>query len=435
MMSNRIERVRYYEQEYLRSADFIAEQNYHLEMRRRLNLALHLWGIVDGLDVGQCSDLPGHFFISPGMAIDAYGREIVVAQPYILSADDLRRNDKEADGPYSLWLAYKREPVTLPAAGQRVCNLKDQYTRWQESFEVIIEADDYKNPESEPRNTDSLTDDVAKEVYLVRLGKISVSGGRIKSAWFDKGDRRYIGLRAQRVLAPYDRKLPLSCSTSEIAAMSPPVFDPLSKDTSLPALEIEPNVYAPNLVLGTNFEIKPAKAKPAIPAKPSPNPNGDLKAAGNLFIQGNLYKQIGDEWLGFKELLQGLIPDVQTGETPFFNIVANANTGQLSSDTVPITVTTKLPQVSSFQFTVAIAAIEWLSLADNSTWAGIINPVPAARTAPWQLETQVQPAIINGKQYTFNVRWNIGPTANNGAGFLRANVSKLKLSYVAIFLP
>ena len=45
-MSSPIERVRYYEGEYLRSADFDAEQSYHIEMRRRMNHALHLHGIV-----------------------------------------------------------------------------------------------------------------------------------------------------------------------------------------------------------------------------------------------------------------------------------------------------------------------------------------------------------------------------------------------------
>src|SRR5204863_3308665 len=78
-MANNIERLNYYEREYLRSFDFIAEQNYHMEMRRRLNLALHLWGIVEGLDVklGEVvAGAPAQYYISPGMAIDAYGREI-----------------------------------------------------------------------------------------------------------------------------------------------------------------------------------------------------------------------------------------------------------------------------------------------------------------------------------------------------------------------
>ena len=36
-MSNQIERLRYYDGEYLRSYDFTDEQAYHIEMRRRLN--------------------------------------------------------------------------------------------------------------------------------------------------------------------------------------------------------------------------------------------------------------------------------------------------------------------------------------------------------------------------------------------------------------
>ena len=72
------ERPRYYEGEYLRAFDFDAEQSYHLEMRRRLNLALHLWGIVEGLELLMGADeadgTKGQAYISAGIAIDAYRR-------------------------------------------------------------------------------------------------------------------------------------------------------------------------------------------------------------------------------------------------------------------------------------------------------------------------------------------------------------------------
>ena len=107
-MANNIERLNYYEREYLRSPDFIAEQNYHMEMRRRLNIALHLWGIVEGLDVKLGEVVPGapaQYYISPGMAIDAYGREIFLFAPYILSEDDVQRNRITLPGRYSLFIA------------------------------------------------------------------------------------------------------------------------------------------------------------------------------------------------------------------------------------------------------------------------------------------------------------------------------------------
>jgi hypothetical protein len=74
-MGTEIERLLFYDRQYLQSFDFTAEQAYHLEMRRRLNLALHLWGIAYGLELRRGEIVPGapeQYYISEGMAIDAY---------------------------------------------------------------------------------------------------------------------------------------------------------------------------------------------------------------------------------------------------------------------------------------------------------------------------------------------------------------------------
>ena len=44
-----IERLNYYEGEFLGATDFQAEQEYHRDMRRRHNVGQHTWGIVSGL--------------------------------------------------------------------------------------------------------------------------------------------------------------------------------------------------------------------------------------------------------------------------------------------------------------------------------------------------------------------------------------------------
>jgi hypothetical protein len=99
-MITTIDRVHFYERQYLRSFDLTAEQLYHIEMRRRLNLSLHLWGIVDGLDLRPSDVVPGlpqAYHVSRGMAIDAYGREIVVPLDYPLTQADLERNRIQLD--------------------------------------------------------------------------------------------------------------------------------------------------------------------------------------------------------------------------------------------------------------------------------------------------------------------------------------------------
>src|SRR5262245_32225273 len=131
-MSSNIERVRYYDGEYLRSFDFTAEQTYHLEMRRRLNLALHLWGIVDGLELKGSDEAAGIpvAYVTPGLAIDAYGREIVLFTAYPISDEVLYGNNAWQDGTYSVWARYARRAGTPPAPGYRTCRPEEQYTRW-----------------------------------------------------------------------------------------------------------------------------------------------------------------------------------------------------------------------------------------------------------------------------------------------------------------
>jgi hypothetical protein len=50
-MAEITQRMRYFQGQFLRSGDFAAEQAYHLEMRRRLNLRMGLTGIVSGAEI------------------------------------------------------------------------------------------------------------------------------------------------------------------------------------------------------------------------------------------------------------------------------------------------------------------------------------------------------------------------------------------------
>ncbi len=72
-----IKRLNYYDHQFLRAEDFIAEQKYHLDMRRRHNQNLHTFGIVWGLDVKSESD--GIVSVSAGEAIDRNGQEMIFA--------------------------------------------------------------------------------------------------------------------------------------------------------------------------------------------------------------------------------------------------------------------------------------------------------------------------------------------------------------------
>jgi hypothetical protein len=74
-------RNRYFFGRILTSKDFEDEQQYHLDQRCRHNRNLHGYGIVTGLDVSisPCESSPS-VVVSPGYALDPYGREILVTE-------------------------------------------------------------------------------------------------------------------------------------------------------------------------------------------------------------------------------------------------------------------------------------------------------------------------------------------------------------------
>lgn len=73
-------RTHYFSGRLLSTDDFLAEQNYLRDKQRFRNLHVHGYGVISGLSVSV--RIPGsHISLSPGMAIDAIGREICVLTP------------------------------------------------------------------------------------------------------------------------------------------------------------------------------------------------------------------------------------------------------------------------------------------------------------------------------------------------------------------
>ena len=77
------ERNRYYPGKMLTSADFQAEQNYHINKVRFLNGLMYGSGIVCGLGVFSLDDQS--VLIESGAAIDGHGREIIVDSSTLVS--------------------------------------------------------------------------------------------------------------------------------------------------------------------------------------------------------------------------------------------------------------------------------------------------------------------------------------------------------------
>ena len=416
-MANNIERLNYYEREYLRSFDFIAEQNYHIEMRRRLNLALHLWGIVVGLDVklGEVvQGAPNQFYISPGMAIDAYGREIFLVAPYILSEDDVQNNRITIPGRYSLFISYETDLATPPAPGYAVCDLKDQYTRRHESYRIIIsnELDDSVDPKKAkiPSPTDALSDDPAKKPWPVRLGSVDIDGSlTITNAW--PKDRTYVGVRAQQIVAP----------VASLGDSAPDANRPITVEADLRAGQ--------NAIIGNDFEVLKADTIPTPTIDPFPGKKGNLKVRNDLFMRGEFYKLVDAKWLGLKEYVKTLMPDIQVSTVKIDIVPVNPSP---SVGTFPFQLASKLPIASSASIMAAIAGIEWKPRDQvNTWWAQIANAAPIVRVTADPPQKQ----LASKNTFDFVLNWTVGPNDTTIPNNPSLSITSLTVSYVVVFFP
>jgi hypothetical protein len=412
-MSSSIDRVHFFERQYLRAYDLEAEQLYHIEMRRRLNIGLHTWGIVAGLDLRESQtvpDIPKEFYISRGMAIDAYGRELIVPVDRPITTADLDRNRITDLGEFFLSIVYKRELTTPPAPGYRVCDLKDQYTRWRESIDVLITR---HNPTAglgaEPTVADLLSDDPAREPWPIILGKITTVrpvNDRLRVDTATVAARKYAGVRAQQALTP----------ASSITSSPGEAGLPLTVEAHLLGRQ---NVYVGEDFTLTNQSGNPA---PTVPAA------GALKLKSDMFLNGEFYANIAGEWLKLKDYFQTFIPEIQVGRTP---VTVIPSTPPTTTGTAEIEVTlSRLKKPQEQLLMVAIASITWQSREQEGEWDDdnsqvssqiklIVNaPTPATELAP--------------NKYRFDVLWSVEPTST---GTVHAPIREFTLSWVAVFNP
>lgn len=428
-MSSSIQRVLYYDREYLRDFDFTDEQSYHLEMRRRLNLVLHLQGIASGLELMAVADADGQYCINPGMAIDGYGREIVLAERYVLSDVDFQTAHIQVGGNYAVCIAYGRTPTTPPSPGYGTCGASGQYTRWAEAptIQILDGLPDLPDP---PQPFDAVPDDPAANPWPVFLGWINVavaSGGAVTIAKITTapGQRTYVGVRAQSLLAPSAPPPP--------TAPDPTVYI----DADLP-ITVESNLQErKTLIVGTDFIVdKNSKVTPAPPPPPPsapdfPGTDGNLKVNNNLFVLGDLYKAAPNagaapttgpnvQWLSLASYIRAFMPDMKLGTQRLDLTKSSPFAFSVSSD--------NLSTVANAQIYVALSGFDGLDHGGYTNWLAVPPDPGVFRLAVSGQFIQVTPG--NPKSCDFTASWSIGPLAG-GAPFL----TSLTINYLVIFYP
>jgi hypothetical protein len=119
-------RLRYFDGQFLREQDFIAEQQYHLDRERRLARVAHTAGVVEGLEVTAVPNAP-KVTVAAGTALDGHGRLLVrvdAGDPLDLTA----LVDRDGPVPVLVTLAYDAVEADAPQGGAS--------PRWREAPDV-----------------------------------------------------------------------------------------------------------------------------------------------------------------------------------------------------------------------------------------------------------------------------------------------------------
>jgi hypothetical protein len=233
MTTDDIKRLYFYERQFLGARDFQDEQEYHIEMRRRHLIAHHRWGIVGGLEIKQDPNSLV-WYVAPGMAVDGFGREIIVFEPEPLNTNAIADQLAGADMPALLkvWIAYQVEKAKRPPQNYQVCDNAEQFMRVRETFRLVYQkkppfdleqADDPNKQDADywqtwPHAYQDLPDDPKQARWPIYLGTLvwntdpgDPSQNLITSV--DPADpkdnqrRRYVGLVGEEIEAPDGRLL------------------------------------------------------------------------------------------------------------------------------------------------------------------------------------------------------------------------------------
>jgi len=428
-MATNIQRLRYFDGEYLRSNDFTDEQSYHVAMRRRLNLALHLSGIVEGLVIQQdANSVPPtllFFSISAGFAIDQAGREIFVSAPYSLLSDNVLGGIGLQAGPNELWIAYTETASGLPAPGYQLCDQPGQNTRWTEAFTVVLK------PKGAPPSTngqDPNTDLMGIRLGTVTLHNDSVNGWTITSA--DALGRTYVGIRALSVVSPDE----VDTDSFSVAAQN---VTPVTSGSPLAPpgyLDVAPGVFArgnmfveENMVLGDDFVLDNT-TYPKLPAPSAMPPNGNLKVNGDLFLQGSFYGFLAGGWMGLSDYILSLMPDVQTGTASFD--LSSPGTATTGGSSPPLTLTTR---ISGFknppQFSVSVAGF---TLLKNSELSSLTSGLPNSAI---QVTASAVATMATATTLTFELVWTVTPNFKNASSVQELPLTSIQIAWIVIFTP
>jgi hypothetical protein len=277
-------RVNYFDRQHIRLSELRDEQAYHTGQRRRHNLSHHSWGIVVGLDLVTRED--GQIAVTPGLAIDGYGRELLSLDYIVLTRDEF---DRRGTSRLDVWLEYGLDR-TDDGPGGAPCDASGTDARYRavEIARIVLRPGgalpDPRRPVEvpaeafDPPQLDTPDDPLRR--WPVYLGRVIMDLSSGQPAFVaETSDRVYIGLMAEVIDHPGNETRieighrPVVQETREIGSRSVTYVAGPDRDFAI----FVPN---PNLNPGAPLEprllVQPAGTQII----------GDTNVHGNLIMDG-----------------------------------------------------------------------------------------------------------------------------------------------------
>ncbi len=131
------ERNRYYPGKMLTTADFQAEQNYHIDKLRFMNSLMYGSGIVCGCGVFNLDDLS--ILVESGVVIDGTGREIIIDSSIVKKLSTVSGFDSLHTDLASLCVRYREDEIhSVYAVSHKDTDQDYEFNHISETFELFL---------------------------------------------------------------------------------------------------------------------------------------------------------------------------------------------------------------------------------------------------------------------------------------------------------
>ena len=146
MASNQVypfERNRYYPGKMLTTADFQAEQSYHINKLRFMNSLMYGAGIVCGCGVVNLDDLS--ILVESGVVIDGSGREIIIDSSLVKKLSAVEGFDDLTSDTACLCVRFKEKDIhSVYAVSHKESDQEYEYNRISEGYEIfLVDKDEF----------------------------------------------------------------------------------------------------------------------------------------------------------------------------------------------------------------------------------------------------------------------------------------------------